>query len=89
MYSILRLSVQDAIVSTQQKLKLYAKVPDNGLVLFCGTVESDEGKHKKMTIAFEPLKPMPSSVYVCDSRFHTEVSTLKRIMLNKFVNYYF
>lgn len=38
-----RLSVLGAITSTQQRLKLYTKVPPNGLVLYCGLVVSDEG----------------------------------------------
>ena len=29
-------SVQSAIVSTREKLKLYKSVPPNGLVVFCG-----------------------------------------------------
>ena len=32
-----RQSVESAIVSIQQRLKLYPKVPANGLALFCGT----------------------------------------------------
>ena len=31
-----RLSVLGAITSTQQRLKLYTRVPPNGLVVFCG-----------------------------------------------------
>lgn len=38
-----RLSVLSAITSTQQRLKLYSKVPPNGLVLYCGTILTDEG----------------------------------------------
>ena len=53
-----RLSVLGAITSTQQRLKLYTKVPPNGLVLYCGTVVSDEGKEKRMNIDFEPFKPI-------------------------------
>jgi peptide chain release factor subunit 1 len=33
-----RLSVLAAITSTQQRLKLYNRVPPNGLVVYCGTV---------------------------------------------------
>lgn len=33
-----RLSVLGAITSTQQRLKLYNRVPPNGLVIFCGYV---------------------------------------------------
>lgn len=67
-----RLSVLAAITSTQQKLKLYNKVPPNGLVVYCGTVITEEGKEKKVNIDFEPHKPVNTSLYLCDSRFHTE-----------------
>ncbi|QRW00795.1 eukaryotic peptide chain release factor subunit 1 [Ceratobasidium sp. AG-Ba] len=42
-----RLSVLAAITSTQQRLKLYNRVPPNGLVLFVGTILTDEGKERK------------------------------------------
>lgn len=32
-----RQSVESAIISIQQRLKLYNKVPPNGLAIFCGT----------------------------------------------------
>lgn len=64
--------VQTAIESAQQKLKLYSKIPKNGLVLFTGTIYTDDGKEKKVNIDFEPLKPVHQSVYLCDNRFHTE-----------------
>jgi peptide chain release factor subunit 1 len=67
-----RLSVLAAITSTQQKLKLYNKVPPNGLVVYCGTVLTSEGKEKKVNIDFEPHKPVNTSLYLCDSKFHTE-----------------
>jgi peptide chain release factor subunit 1 len=67
-----RLSVLDAITSTQQRLKLYNKIPDNGLVIYCGTVMTDDGKEKKVTIDFEPFKPINTSLYLCDNKFHTE-----------------
>jgi peptide chain release factor subunit 1 len=54
-----RLSVLGAITSTQQKLKLYSKVPPNGLVLYCGTILTDDGKEKRVNIDFEPFKPIP------------------------------
>lgn len=68
-----RLSVLSAITSTQQRLKLYNKVPTNGLVIYCGTLITDEGKEKKVNIDFEPFKPINTSLYLCDNRFHTEV----------------
>jgi peptide chain release factor subunit 1 len=67
-----RLSVLGAITSTQQRLKLYNKCPKNGLVIYCGTVITDEGKEKRVNIDFEPFKPINTSLYLCDNKFHTE-----------------
>jgi peptide chain release factor subunit 1 len=68
-----RLAVQSAILSAQQKMKLYTKIPPNGLVLYCGIVLTDEGKEKRVNIDFEPFKPIPTFFYYCDNKFHTEV----------------
>lgn len=54
-------------------LRLYSKVPPNGLVLYCGTIVTDEGKEKKMNLDVEPFKPINTSLYLCDNKFHTEV----------------
>lgn len=67
-----RLSVLGAITSTQQRLKLYNRCPKNGLVIYCGTVITDEGKERKVNIDFEPFKPINTSLYLCDNKFHTE-----------------
>lgn len=67
-----RQSVLAAITSAQQKLKLYNKVPPNGLVLYTGTVVTEDGKEKKVTFAFEPFKPINASLYLCDNKFHTQ-----------------
>lgn len=69
---VTRLSVLGALTSLQQKLKLYNKVPENGLVLYCGTVLTSEGKEKKVSIGMEPFKPINTSLYMCDNRFHVE-----------------
>ena len=67
-----RLSVLNAIGSAQTRLKLYNRVPDNGLIIYTGTVLTDEGKEKKMNIDFEPFKPINTTLYMCDNKFHTE-----------------
>jgi len=67
-----RLSVLTAIKSTQERLKLYNKMPVNGLVIFCGTILTENNKEKKVTIDFEPFKPINKFLYLCDNRFHTE-----------------
>lgn len=67
-----RLSVLGAITSVQQRLKLYNKVPPNGLIIYCGTVQTTDGKEKKVSIDFEPFKTINTSLYLCDNKFHTE-----------------
>ncbi|WRX10080.1 eRF1 domain 1/Pelota-like - like 1 [Theobroma cacao] len=67
-----RQSVLGAITSAQQRLKLYSKVPPNGLVLYTGTIVTEDGKEKKVTIDFEPFRPINASLYLCDNKFHTE-----------------
>merc|ERR1711935_101860 len=67
-----RISVQGAIVATLSRLKTYSKVPTNGLVVYCGSIKSDEGKEKKINISFNPFKPINTSLYMCDNKFHTE-----------------
>jgi len=67
-----RLSVLGAITSTQQKLKTYNRTPPNGLIIYCGTVINEEGKSRKVCYDFEPFKPINTSLYLCDNKFHTE-----------------
>lgn len=33
------------------------------------------GKEKKVNIDFEPFKPINTSLYLCDNKFHTEALT--------------
>jgi peptide chain release factor subunit 1 len=67
-----RQSVLSAITSTQQRLKLYPRVPENGLVIYCGTIVTEHNKEKEVTIDLEPFKPINTSLYMCDNKFHTE-----------------
>eukprot|EP00916_Digyalum_oweni_P013917 GHVL01022753.1.p1 GENE.GHVL01022753.1~~GHVL01022753.1.p1 ORF type:complete len:438 (-),score=64.68 GHVL01022753.1:1952-3265(-) len=67
-----RLSVLSAITSTMQRLKLYNRTPTNGLIVYCGTIMTNEGKEKQVTIDFEPFKPVNTSLYLCDNKFHTK-----------------
>jgi len=67
-----RLSVLNAITSAQQCLKRYPKVPPNGLLLYCGTIITPEGKEKKVSIDIEPFRPINTSLYMCDQYFHID-----------------
>lgn len=48
-------------------------VPKNGLVIFCGTIITEEGKEKLINMDFEAYRPINRSLYHCDNKFHTEV----------------
>jgi len=44
----------------------------NGLIIYCGEIVDDNGKEKKVTIDFEPFKPISTTMYLCDNKFHCE-----------------
>jgi len=74
-----RQSVEAALTSTRERLKLYPKTPPNGLVIYCGTIFSEDGRsEKKYTIDFEPFKPINRSLYFCGERF--DVEPLKELL---------
>ncbi len=68
-----RNSVTEAQIAARERLKLYQRAPDNGLILFCGRI-MDEGStsEKKLVCDFEPFKPVNLSIYYCDSKFYLE-----------------
>ena len=54
------------------ELKLYKNIPANGLVVFCGVIETSDGKgEKKITIDYEPFKPINVFSYKCQNTFET------------------
>lgn len=67
-----KLSVLGAIMSVLQRLKLYNRVPPNGLIIYSGTVLMEDNKEKKITMDMEPFKPVSRTMYMCDNKFHTE-----------------
>jgi len=68
-----RQSVQGAITSAKERLKLYNRTPASGLILYCGIVLEEDGRtEKKVTISFEPFKPINTSLYLCDNKFHVQ-----------------
>jgi peptide chain release factor subunit 1 len=77
-----RQSVLSAITSTQQRLKLYSKVPPNGLVIYCGTIVTENNKEKEVTIDLEPFKPINTSLvrrrspYYHYTRLHRAITPL-------------
>jgi len=68
-----RKNVQDAIVRVMQRLKLFKKVPENGLVIFCGAIpQNGPGSERIETYVITPPEPIQVYLYRCDSRFHIE-----------------
>ena len=66
-------NVQDAITRVTQRLKLFKKVPENGLVLFCGAIpQNGPGSEKIELYIISPPEPIQVYLYRCDARFHTE-----------------
>ena len=62
-----------AILSKDHKKKHFqVHTQMYGLVIYCGTIVPEEGKEKKVNIDFEPFKPINTSLYLCDNKFHTE-----------------
>ena len=75
---VTRQNVTDALTSTIEKLKLYNKTPNTGLVIYCGLVQMEDGGEKMVKIDLSPFKPINTSLYKCDSVFHTE--ELKKLL---------
>ena len=67
-----KLSVLQAITSAQAKLKTLSKLPENGLGLYVGESLNSEGKVRKISHAIEPIKPVNTSLYRCDNKFHVD-----------------
>lgn len=58
-------------------------VPPNGLVVYCGTIVTEEGKEKKVNIDFEPFKPINTSLYLCDNKVSDDIlSTVSSVMIS-------
>jgi len=65
--------VQDALTKTQQRLKLFKRTPDNGLVLFVGALMTNgPGSEEIFVNEIIPPKPVQTYLYRCDDHFHLE-----------------
>jgi peptide chain release factor subunit 1 len=76
-------AVVEAQGSARERLKLYQRAPDNGLVVFTGRImdENSTGE-KKLICDFEPFKPVNLSVYNCDSKFYLD-DLKKELLINE------
>jgi peptide chain release factor subunit 1 len=60
--------VRRALDRVQRELRGYAETPEHGLAAFAGVVDGDLEAH----VLEEFPRPLPSSTYRCDDRFHVE-----------------
>ncbi|HJU13285.1 MAG TPA: peptide chain release factor aRF-1 [Candidatus Nitrosotalea sp.] len=72
-----RTHVVDALSRVIQRLKLYKKSPDNGLVMFCGALPPDGGGPLGSEVIkmfeIEPPKELQTFLYRCDDHFHVDI----------------
>ena len=69
---VTRLSVQGSFESAMSRLKLIPKPPENGVVLFIGSVDIGANRTELFSAALEPPDPIVTYRYHCDSSFYLE-----------------
>jgi peptide chain release factor subunit 1 len=63
-------NVQDALTKAMEQLKLYTKIPQNGLVIFAGSIASSQlGVGDMETYVLIPPEPIGIYYYRCEHRF--------------------
>jgi peptide chain release factor subunit 1 len=68
-----RTNVQDALKSIKDRLRYYDTVPDKGMAIFSGAIDTGGGRTDMVTRVLEdPPQPIHSSMYRCSSEFVTE-----------------
>ncbi len=76
-----RTNVQSALSSIMSRLKYYRFPPPNGLVIFTGTISLGGDKTDMETLVVEPIEPIKSYQYRCDSTFNLD--PLKEMLREK------
>ena len=78
-----KMSVIEAQGSARERLKLYQRAPDNGLVVFTGKImDENSTSERKLICVFEPFKPVNLSIYNCDSKFYLD-ELKKKLLINE------
>jgi peptide chain release factor subunit 1 len=66
-------NVQSAIEVIMQRMRLFPRPPERGLVLFVGMIpKGGPGTEKMETYVFEPPEPVQTYTYHCNSQFFLE-----------------
>jgi len=72
-----RTHVVDSLSKVLQRLKLYKKTPDRGLVIFCGALPPEGGGPLGSEIIkvyeLDPPKDLKTFLYRCDDHFHVDI----------------
>jgi len=72
-----RTHVVDSLGKVVQRLKLYKKTPEKGLVMFCGALPPEEGGPLGSEVVkvweVEPPKDLKQYLYRCDDHFHVDI----------------
>jgi len=72
-----RTHVVDSLSKVTQRLKLYKKTPDRGLVLFCGALPPEGGGPLGSEVVkiyeIDPPKDLKTFLYRCDDHFHVDI----------------
>ncbi len=72
-----RSHVVDSLGKVVQRLKLYKKTPERGLVMFCGALPAEEGGPLGSEVVkvweIDPPKDLNQYLYRCDDHFHVDI----------------
>ncbi len=75
-----RVNVIGGLEAILQRLKMFKKPPEHGMVLVSGVVD-DDGKQRRVTEIIIPPEPVPLYKYHCDSKFYLD--PLKEMLKEK------
>lgn len=67
-----RKNVMDALEKLTRHLRLYKKIPPNGLAIFCGNIAKQEGQQQIEIWVIEPPLELRTKLYRCDQTFLLE-----------------
>ena len=72
-----RTHVVDSLSKVLQRLKLYKKTPERGLVIFCGALPPEGGGPLGSEVVkvyeIDPPKDLKTFLYRCDDHFHVDI----------------
>jgi len=72
-----RTHVVDSLTKVVQRLKLYKKIPERGLVIFCGALPPEGGGPLGSEVVkvyeIDPPKDLKTFLYRCDDHFHVDI----------------